>query len=1199
MVKRRKMRRAAAAFMAAVMVAAMVPSGGIAYGDMILNDGAGNVSEKEIEIRTASDADEAYVKESDSNAEDKSSQSVKVNVKKAEIATQAYEPRIHIAIGGTYYNYAQSEMEKVAQLSEKISVAQEGDVWKISLHGITAEDKLARLHFEGGNWKIEIEGENVLNSAGIKVKLGAQVEITGGGSLDIAGDSDGGIYVSDGELTVNMDEGGVLRSRGEGKGINIVQGKLTVNGGSVCGYTYSNYSIGIVIRKDGEFTVNGGTVTTAQPGKTDPVEKKTDLSLKGNLQINGGVFEILNSLEQGSTDADSTGNIDIYGKLQVKGKWNLKGGAQTTIYGGGKVETAAVEIGEGTSFTLEENGSLILKGKMEEAGTEDDTLGKFIDNGGTITLGGKGEMPTRFKEKIEIKTVDPLPEYIVTNQIYDVTAFFVLPDGMDFSKIKFTKGDDSPISIYSYINKFMAYDAGTCKIWAEYPEDPTTQKASAYVELPILRTQKSVVAKAYNGVYDGESHDAVIIENQPEGTKVRYRKEGEGEFKDDCPQLKDCKDSGAKFEVEISGDKYVTETYLTSNAASIKPASLWDAEIRISGDFVYNGQMQQPSGDQVQVILGERIIPQEDYKIDYGYYENQYAGDGAWLRISPSISQNGNYYGGKNASFTIKPAPLTISGGTIEEKVYDGTTDAKAASVEFSGLCGEDQLSTDDYEISANFTDADAGTGKTVLLTGKLKNTFLARNYELSPEPYELKDQVIAKAEKPELKNIYVSYRFNEKGKRSVDITGLPDDIGTYFGAAAEVSSDEIQALGKNVTVDGTKVTFELLGNEKENVGKTSEVLVKNIATQNYEDAEFKIVVTMEPKKDQSEVSSQMTFTPNGDDETFTAEIAAVDGAEYSFDGETWSDTNKKYGCFADTSYTGYIRMKETEELYAGPETAVAAVSPRAYAKTPVITPAGGSFWGKQKIVIESATKDAKIYYTLDGTDPTTESGLYTAPFELREKATIKAIAVKEHLENSDTASAEFTKNYSSSDSDDYEPETGKGTSGKGNTAGAANSANTDKGTITNDTVKGVVSSVNGVITGAANSTADDGYSHWMQDEKGWWLRYSDGSYPKGTKNGSSGSDTSYGWEKINGAWWAFDENGYMSSGWLFDAAFGGWFYVNGDHGMQTGWVLVDGKWYYLNPVSDGRRGVMYKGTKTPDGWYVGEDGSWDGLAKQ
>ena len=85
-----------------------------------------------------------------------------------------------------------------------------------------------------------------------------------------------------------------------------------------------------------------------------------------------------------------------------------------------------------------------------------------------------------------------------------------------------------------------------------------------------------------------------------------------------------------------------------------------------------------------------------------------------------------------------------------------------------------------------------------------------------------------------------------------------------------------------------------------------------------------------------------------------------------------------------------------------------------------------------------------------------------------------------------------------------------------------------------------------------------------------------------------------YHWEKINGRWWAFGADGYISSGWIYDTIYQGWFYMDENQGMLTGWQFIDGKWYYLNPNSDGTAGIMYTKRRTPDGWYVKEDGSWD-----
>ena len=155
----------------------------------------------------------------------------------------------------------------------------------------------------------------------------------------------------------------------------------------------------------------------------------------------------------------------------------------------------------------------------------------------------------------------------------------------------------------------------------------------------------------------------------------------------------------------------------------------------------------------------------------------------------------------------------------------------------------------------------------------------------------------------------------------------------------------------------------------------------------------------------------------------------------------------------------------------------------------------------------------------------------------------------------------------------------GKGSSGK--------SSSGSSGTVTKDSQKGYRSEEQGVITGASNQAVNDGYSHWIKDARGWWLRYSDGTWPMGNTG-------AFHWEKVNGRWWAFGAEGYLSTGWIYDTLYQGWFYMDENQGMLTGWQFINGKWYYLNSNQDGSAGIMYSKRRTPDGWYVKEDGSWD-----
>ncbi|MDE5561246.1 MAG: chitobiase/beta-hexosaminidase C-terminal domain-containing protein [Bacteroidaceae bacterium] len=66
---------------------------------------------------------------------------------------------------------------------------------------------------------------------------------------------------------------------------------------------------------------------------------------------------------------------------------------------------------------------------------------------------------------------------------------------------------------------------------------------------------------------------------------------------------------------------------------------------------------------------------------------------------------------------------------------------------------------------------------------------------------------------------------------------------------------------------------------------------------------------------------------------------------------------------------------------------------PEGTVDSPVFSLEGGSYVGTQTVEL-SAGEDCKIYYTLDGSEPTEESAEYTEPISLAETTTIKAIAV-------------------------------------------------------------------------------------------------------------------------------------------------------------------------------------------------------------
>ena len=77
-------------------------------------------------------------------------------------------------------------------------------------------------------------------------------------------------------------------------------------------------------------------------------------------------------------------------------------------------------------------------------------------------------------------------------------------------------------------------------------------------------------------------------------------------------------------------------------------------------------------------------------------------------------------------------------------------------------------------------------------------------------------------------------------------------------------------------------------------------------------------------------------------------------------------------------------------------------------AETPVITPLGGPYFGTQSIAITDASPSPTIYYTTDGSSPTTGSTVYSGPFNISVGTAVRAIATSSGLATSLTASSNY-----------------------------------------------------------------------------------------------------------------------------------------------------------------------------------------------
>ena len=198
-----------------------------------------------------------------------------------------------------------------------------------------------------------------------------------------------------------------------------------------------------------------------------------------------------------------------------------------------------------------------------------------------------------------------------------------------------------------------------------------------------------------------------------------------------------------------------------------------------------------------------------------------------------------------------------------------------------------------------------------------------------------------------------------------------------------------------------------------DDIGKTITVVVKSSAELGSITAVTKVV----EKADDPAAPAAFTlgFTLNEDQKTFTATIPEAENAEYSFDGKQYSAVNTKTDCVPNTEYTGYVRIPETDTQKASAVTSSTQTAPKLTVAAPVFKPDGTtSFRGAQTVEISCATPGASIYYTTDGTMPTSNSTAYNGAISLTSTTTIQAIAVKADMNDSAVAAVTFTRRSSS-----------------------------------------------------------------------------------------------------------------------------------------------------------------------------------------
>jgi hypothetical protein len=163
-------------------------------------------------------------------------------------------------------------------------------------------------------------------------------------------------------------------------------------------------------------------------------------------------------------------------------------------------------------------------------------------------------------------------------------------------------------------------------------------------------------------------------------------------------------------------------------------------------------------------------------------------------------------------------------------------------------------------------------------------------------------------------------------------------------------------------------------------------------------------------------VTASPTFSPGGGNYSTAQNITITDSTPGAV---IYYTTNGTTPTTASSVYSGQIAVgtgtTTIEAMAVASGSSPSAVVTATYIVStgvtapPTFSPAAGTYSTPQSVTLTDSTAGAVIYYTTNGTTPSTSSTVYSSPISVAVSETIKAIATAPNMQLSSTATAVYT----------------------------------------------------------------------------------------------------------------------------------------------------------------------------------------------
>ena|GEM_PF-6894364 len=299
-----------------------------------------------------------------------------------------------------------------------------------------------------------------------------------------------------------------------------------------------------------------------------------------------------------------------------------------------------------------------------------------------------------------------------------------------------------------------------------------------------------------------------------------------------------------------------------------------DLTFNIPTDHIYNGSLQGIGNVTTAANLGAITVK-------YNGSETIPTNAGTYT-VTADIAQSTLYSAATVTlgTYTIAQAPLTLDGGTVTLKSYDGTDTATVTAVTFGGLQNGETLEIGvDYEVTnARYQNgADAGPSDVMGFVA-LKGTAKANNYQLTGSVVTIPTQTISQAT-----GIFGNpAAINTTYTPTLTLSDLPPPAGyTWNTPGTTLSAGNNQSFAATYT-DTSGNYLPVTGNITVNVAKANQ-------------------------------TAPSAPTVSGSPSATSITLNTIAGAEYrQGTSSAWQDSPTFSGLTPNTGYTFYARIKET-----------------------------------------------------------------------------------------------------------------------------------------------------------------------------------------------------------------------------------------------------------------------------------------------